>query len=58
MSAENIVRTAGALAAAVFAASPAFAGDIPIPAPLLGAGAPALVLIGGAYYLARKLRRR
>lgn len=38
-------------------ASPALAG-IPTPGPLLGAGAPALIVLGAAYYLVRKARNR
>ena len=38
-------------------ASPALAGT-PTPVPLLGAGVPALLALGGAYYLIRKARNR
>jgi hypothetical protein len=34
---------------------PAFAGTVTVPAPLAGIGLPALVLVGGGYWLARKL---
>jgi uncharacterized membrane protein len=30
----------------------------PIPAPLIGAGLPALAILGGGYWLVRKLRQR
>lgn len=38
-------------------ATPALAGA-PVPAPLLGAGAPALLALGGAYLLVRRFRNR
>jgi hypothetical protein len=34
---------------------PAFAG-VPVPAPIVGAGLPALAILGGGYWLIRKLR--
>ena len=38
---------------------PAFAvPDIPVPAPIVGAGLPALVILGGGYWLVKKLRER
>jgi lipopolysaccharide export LptBFGC system permease protein LptF len=36
---------------------PAFA-NVPVPAPLIGAGLPALAILGGGYWLIRKLRQR
>jgi hypothetical protein len=36
---------------------PAFAG-VPVPAPIIGAGLPALAILGGGYWLVRKLRGR
>jgi hypothetical protein len=37
---------------------PAFAGTkVPIPAPLIGAGLPAMAVLAGGYWLVRKLRR-
>ena len=36
---------------------PAFAG-IPVPAPIVGAGLPVLAILGGGYWLIRKLRER
>ena len=38
-------------------ATPAFAG-VPVPGPVLGAGLPALVVIGAGYWLIRKRRQR
>ncbi len=51
------VTAIGAAAASAIAASPALAG-VPIPGPVLGAGAPALAVIAGGYYLIRRYRRR
>jgi hypothetical protein len=42
--------------ASLIAASPAFAGVV-TPGPVLGAGAPALAVIAGSYYLIRRYRR-
>ena len=50
-----------ALAVLCVAASiePALAGPpTPVPAPLLGAGAPALAILAGGYWLIRKFRGR
>lgn len=55
------VRTAGRIlsvaAVSILAADPALAG-VPAPGPVLGAGAPALALIAGAYWLIRRRRSR
>ena len=38
---------------------PAFAGGAPgVPAPIIGAGLPVLAVLGGGYWLIRKLRER
>ena len=37
---------------------PALAGTAPVPVPLLGAGAPALAILAGGYWLIRKFRGR
>jgi len=34
---------------------PAFAGAAPVPGPIAGIGLPALAIIGGAYWLGRRL---
>ena len=49
-----------ALAVLCVAASiePALAGGTSVPAPLLGAGAPALAILAGGYWLIRKFRGR
>ena len=49
---------ATATLAAFAAATPAFAGITPIPAPLLGAGIPALAVFAGGYMLIRRRRHR
>lgn len=49
---------ATATLAAFAAASPAFAGITPVPAPLLGAGIPALAAFAGGYMLIRRRRRK
>jgi len=43
---------------AIVAFEPAFAGITPVPGPLLAAGAPALALLAGGYYLIRKRHSR
>jgi hypothetical protein len=50
------IATAAALFAAV-ATDPALAGVTPTPGPMIGAGAPALVLFGAGYWLLRRRRR-
>jgi hypothetical protein len=35
---------------------PALAGPASVPAPIIGAGVPALAILGGGYWLIRKLR--
>jgi len=37
---------------------PAFAGITPTPAPIIGAGLPVLAVLGGGYWLIKKLRER
>ena len=37
---------------------PALAGLVPVPAPIVGAGLPALAILGGGYWLIRKIRGR
>ena len=55
---DRIMR-AGALTgiAAFLAAEPAWAGTIPVPGPLLGAGLPALAVFAAGYYVIRRRRR-
>jgi hypothetical protein len=36
---------------------PAFAGPPSVPGPIVGAGLPALAVLGGGYWLVKKLRR-
>jgi hypothetical protein len=36
---------------------PALAGSTPVPAPIVGAGLPVLAVLGGGYWLVKKLRR-
>ena len=45
----------GTIAASV---EPALAGSVNVPAPVIGAGLPALLILGGAYWLIRKVRER
>jgi len=55
----KLLHALGALVVIAAAATPAMAGvPAPVPGPLIGAGAPALALLGGAYYLIRKRRER
>ena len=46
--------------AAVVAIEPSFAGEVnpAVPAPIVGAGIPALMAIGGSYWALRKRRKR
>jgi hypothetical protein len=37
---------------------PAFAGTSPVPGPIIGAGLPVLAVLGGGYWLIKKLRER
>ena len=37
---------------------PALADIVPVPAPLIGAGLPALAILAGGYWLIRKVRGR
>src|SRR5262245_13113711 len=55
-SVMNIIRIAS-LASLAFAGlvETAFAGIVAVPGPVAGIGLPALVLIGGAYWVGRKL---
>ena len=55
----NLIRIAG-LASVGLAAlvEPALAGAVGAPGPIAGIGLPALVLIGGAYWLGRKFFSR
>lgn len=45
-----------ALGTSLAAADPAIAGFLPTPGPLIGAGAPALVVFGVGYWLIRRRR--
>ena len=51
-------KLAPVLAVAIVLIEPAFAGPtVTTPAPIIGAGLPALAILGGGYWLIRKLRR-
>ena len=56
----SLIRIAGLTAvAAILSIEPAFAAvAAPAPGPLAGVGLPALVLVGGAYWLGRKFFAR
>jgi hypothetical protein len=45
-----------ALGAFVASIEPALAGLVSVPAPIIGAGLPALAILGGGYWLIKKLR--
>jgi hypothetical protein len=47
-----------ALGAMIALIEPAFAGVVAVPGPIVGAGLPALAILGGGYWLIRKLRER
>lgn len=54
---SDLILKAGLVAGNLLLMSgPALAG-VPVPVPLIGAGAPALLLLGGAYYMIRRRRR-
>jgi lipopolysaccharide export LptBFGC system permease protein LptF len=55
----NLIAPSALAALGVIAASiePALAGA-PVPAPIVGAGLPALAILGGGYWLVKKLRER
>jgi hypothetical protein len=46
------------LGAIVASIEPAFATPVEVPAPLIGAGLPAFAVLGGGYWLIKKLRER
>ena len=54
---KAFVLAAMALGMALSLVEPAFAQNS-VPAPLIGAGLPALAILGGGYWLIRKLRQR
>lgn len=52
----NIYRISGSTIIGLIALmEPAFAGPTAVPGPIAGIGLPALALIGGAYWVGRKL---
>ena len=58
-SAVNLFGAAGGLLlVATVAVDPAFAGMLPVPGPMIGAGAPALALFGVGYWMIRRRRRQ
>jgi hypothetical protein len=56
----NLVAPLAFAALGVIAASiePALAGPAPVPAPIIGAGLPAIAVLAGGFWLIRKLRER
>ena len=56
----NLVAPLAFAVLGVIAASiePALASPAPVPAPVIGAGLPALAILGGGYWLIRKFRQR
>ena len=56
----NLVAALAFAVLGVTAASiePALAGLVSVPAPVIGAGLPALAILGGGYWLIRKIRQR
>jgi hypothetical protein len=47
-----------ALGAMIASIEPALAGVATVPAPVIGAGLPVLAVLGGGYWLVKKLRKR
>jgi uncharacterized membrane protein len=60
LSLTSVIRIIVAIGAAVLAAEPALALEaVPtVPAPIVGAGIPALMAIGASYWALRKRRKR
>jgi hypothetical protein len=54
---ENLFAPVAALIIAAVSIEPAIAGVPTVPAPIVGAGLPALAVLAGGYWLVRKLRR-
>jgi uncharacterized membrane protein len=56
----NLVAPFALAALGIIGASiePALAGPVSVPAPIVGAGLPALGILAGGYWLIRKLRER
>jgi hypothetical protein len=50
----NII--APVLGVVIASIQPAFADGVAVPGPIVGAGLPALAVLGGGYWLIRKLR--
>ena len=57
-AAYSLRAAAGTLLVAIVAVDPAYAGMLPVPGPMIGAGAPALALFGVGYWLIRRRRRQ
>jgi hypothetical protein len=56
VSIMNLIRTTGlALVGFAALAETALAGTLGVPGPIVGVGLPALVIIGAAYWLGRKV---
>lgn len=53
---KSLLTIASLTGISLLTASPALAGS-PVPGPLLAAGAPALAVFAGGYYLIRRRRR-
>jgi hypothetical protein len=52
------LKVAAAVLAVLASIEPALAGFAPgVPGPIVGAGLPALAILGGGYWLIKKLRR-
>lgn len=56
-AADSFRAAAGMALFAAVAVEPAYAGMLPVPGPMIGAGAPALALFGLGYWLIRRRRR-
>jgi hypothetical protein len=52
----NLFAPVAALIIAAVSIEPAIAGVTGVPAPIVGAGLPALAILAGGYWLLRKLR--
>ena len=52
----NLFAPLAALIVATVSTEPAFAGVSTVPAPIIGAGLPAIAVLAGGYWLIRKLR--
>jgi hypothetical protein len=52
------LKVIASILAVIASVEPAFAGAVAVPGPIVGAGLPVLAVLGGGYWLIKKLRER